>query len=53
MTTIPFKDLETADLVVDAIDQGDSISNTYGAEPIHHLPQTILGDLKNLRHESV
>lgn len=37
MKRIPFKDLGQADLVIDAIYEGDPTSNTYGAEPLHHL----------------
>ena len=32
-----FADLGTADLIVDAIYEGSRESNSYGAEPLHHL----------------
>lgn len=37
MKRFKFDDLGSADLVIDAIYEGDRTSNTYGAEPLHHL----------------
>jgi hypothetical protein len=37
MKKVLFADLKSADLVVDAVYEGDASSNTYGSEPIHHL----------------
>lgn len=37
MKRFSFNELGSADLIIDAIYEGDKTSNTYGAEPLHHL----------------
>lgn len=37
MKRFKFDELGSADLIIDAIYEGDQESNTYGAEPLHHL----------------
>ena len=37
MKRFKFEELSKADLVIDAVYEGDPTSNTYGAEPLHHL----------------
>jgi hypothetical protein len=34
---IPFENLKEADLIVDAIYEGEKGTNSYGGEPLHHL----------------